>query len=137
MNIRVILGLALAASVCAAEAKVTTATPFADNMVLQRERPVPVWGKADPGETVTVQFAVNPPSAVVAVIVAVPKFTAVTRPLALTVATELSLEVQLIFLFDALAGAMVALNGMDAPKRMRRDGYSRLTPVTGTNAAVS
>ena len=57
MNIRVILGLALAASVCAAEAKVTTATPFADNMVLQRERPVPVWGKADPGETVTVQFA--------------------------------------------------------------------------------
>ena len=87
--------------------------------------------------TVTVQFAVNPPSAVVAVIVAVPKFTAVTRPLALTVATELSLEVQLIFLFDALAGAMVALNGMDAPKRMRRDGYSRLTPVTGTNAAVS
>ena len=57
MNIRVILGLALAASVCAAEAKVTTATPFADNMVLQRERPVPVWGTADPGEAVTVQFA--------------------------------------------------------------------------------
>ena len=26
-------------------------------MVLQRERPVPVWGKADPGATVTVEFA--------------------------------------------------------------------------------
>ena len=41
----------------AAEAKVITGTPFADNMVLQRGRAVPVWGKADPGEEVTVSFA--------------------------------------------------------------------------------
>ena len=41
----------------AAEAKVVTGTPFADNMVLQRGRAVPVWGKADPGEEVTVSFA--------------------------------------------------------------------------------
>ena len=33
------------------------ATPFADNMVLQRERPVRVWGTAEPGESVTVSFA--------------------------------------------------------------------------------
>src|SRR5258708_5927137 len=26
-------------------------------MVLQRDRAVPIWGKADPGETVTVHFA--------------------------------------------------------------------------------
>lgn len=30
---------------------------FSDHMVLQRERPVPVWGKADPDATVTVGFA--------------------------------------------------------------------------------
>lgn len=30
---------------------------FADNMVLQRDRPVPVWGTAGPDETVTVEFA--------------------------------------------------------------------------------
>ena len=30
---------------------------FSDHMVLQRDRPVPVWGKADPNTTVTVQFA--------------------------------------------------------------------------------
>ena len=36
---------------------VKTATPFADNMVLQRGRAVPVWGSADPGEKVTVSFA--------------------------------------------------------------------------------
>ncbi len=47
----------LSAAVIPAEAKVTTATPFADNMVLQRDRPVPVWGVADPGEKVTVSFA--------------------------------------------------------------------------------
>ena len=29
---------------------------FSDHMVLQREREVPVWGKADPGETVSVSF---------------------------------------------------------------------------------
>ena len=30
---------------------------FSDHMVLQREKPVPVWGWADPGEKVTVEFA--------------------------------------------------------------------------------
>ena len=40
-----------------AGAKVVSGTPFADNMVLQRGRAVPVWGVADPGEEVTVSFA--------------------------------------------------------------------------------
>lgn len=30
---------------------------FSDNMVLQQEKVLPVWGKAAPGETVTVEFA--------------------------------------------------------------------------------
>lgn len=30
---------------------------FSDNMVLQRNKPVKIWGKAQPGETVTVEFA--------------------------------------------------------------------------------
>ncbi len=47
----------IAASAFTAQAKVTTATPFADRMVLQRDAKVPVWGKADPGEKVTVTFA--------------------------------------------------------------------------------
>lgn len=37
--------------------KVELASPFADGMVLQRDRNVPVWGWADPGEKVTVSFA--------------------------------------------------------------------------------
>ena len=39
------------------EAKVVPATPFSDNMVLQRGMAVPVWGTADAGESVTVSFA--------------------------------------------------------------------------------
>jgi sialate O-acetylesterase len=38
-------------------ADVKLASPFTDHMVLQREMPVPVWGWADPGATVTVEFA--------------------------------------------------------------------------------
>lgn len=33
------------------------ASPFSDHMVLQREKPVAVWGWADAGESVTVSFA--------------------------------------------------------------------------------
>ncbi|WP_395745317.1 sialate O-acetylesterase [Prosthecobacter sp.] len=51
-------------SLCACLAALTTAhaavqmpSIFTDHMVLQRELPVPVWGKAAPGEEVTVEFA--------------------------------------------------------------------------------
>ncbi|HVS51324.1 MAG TPA: sialate O-acetylesterase [Opitutaceae bacterium] len=54
-----LLGLAGALALCpvVARADVKLASPFTDHMVLQRELPVPVWGWADPGETVTVEFA--------------------------------------------------------------------------------
>ncbi len=38
-------------------AEVTPSSMFGDHMVLQRDMPVPVWGKAAPGESVTVRFA--------------------------------------------------------------------------------
>ena len=38
-------------------ASVKLASIFSDNMVLQREMPIPVWGWADPGEKVKVTFA--------------------------------------------------------------------------------
>ena len=37
-------------------AEVEVADVFSDNMVLQRDLPVAVWGGADPGEKVTVSF---------------------------------------------------------------------------------
>jgi sialate O-acetylesterase len=46
----------IAAFPAAARAAVVPAPIFGDGMVLQRDRPVPVWGRAAPGETVTVSF---------------------------------------------------------------------------------
>src|SRR6185369_1874495 len=36
---------------------VRCASIFGDHLVLQRERTVPIWGEASPGEQVTVEFA--------------------------------------------------------------------------------
>lgn len=47
----------LLAITLSAFAEVTPSTMFGDGMVLQREMPVPVWGRATAGETVTVSFA--------------------------------------------------------------------------------
>ncbi|MFA6288009.1 MAG: sialate O-acetylesterase [Opitutaceae bacterium] len=49
-----ILALALATG---ANADITLAPLFRDGAVLQREKPVPVWGTADAGESITVTFA--------------------------------------------------------------------------------
>jgi sialate O-acetylesterase len=54
------LALALAAAIAAPPAliaKITPAPLFRDGAVLQREKPVPVWGVADAGEKITVTFA--------------------------------------------------------------------------------
>ena len=40
-----------------AQAGVKLASPFTDHMVLQCDKKVPVWGTADPGENVIVEFA--------------------------------------------------------------------------------
>ena len=64
--------------------------------------------------TVTAVVAVKLPSTVVAVIVAVPATTGVTTPPA-TVATFVSLDVQVTFLLVALAGATVAVMVPVAP----------------------
>lgn len=49
-----LLSLFLVLLASPAYAVVTLASPFTDHAVLQRERPVPVWGTAEAGETVTV-----------------------------------------------------------------------------------
>jgi sialate O-acetylesterase len=48
---------ALALATLSARATVQLASPFTSHMVLQCDSKVPVWGWADPGETVTVEFA--------------------------------------------------------------------------------
>ncbi|MBL9219708.1 MAG: hypothetical protein JNG82_14565 [Opitutaceae bacterium] len=52
---RILFLLLLLAAVLRAE--LTLAPVFTDHMVLQRDQPLPVWGRAVPGEPVTVEFA--------------------------------------------------------------------------------
>jgi sialate O-acetylesterase len=56
-----LLAFAIVATVFASRAVIAAelklASPFSDHMVLEREQPVPFWGKADPGTAVTVTFA--------------------------------------------------------------------------------
>lgn len=49
--------LAVLTSTAAAEESVRLPWVFGDHMVLQRGRPVPVWGEAAPGEEVRVSFS--------------------------------------------------------------------------------
>lgn len=45
------------AVLASASAAVKMPSIFSDHMVLQRDKPVPIWGQANPGEEVTVEFA--------------------------------------------------------------------------------
>ena len=40
-----------------ADQTLRVAVPFTDNMILQRQSDVPVWGSSKPGSRVTVEFA--------------------------------------------------------------------------------
>ena len=51
------LGATLTAGEIAVGGEIQLASLFGDQMVLQRDQPVPVWGWAQPGETIQVQFA--------------------------------------------------------------------------------
>lgn len=51
-----LVGLAIA-FVSGVRADIVPAPLFSDHAVLQRDKPVPIWGRADPGEKVTVTFA--------------------------------------------------------------------------------
>ena len=53
----VVLAIALAGTSAPARADVRLPAIFGDHMVLQEGRPLPFWGKADPGEAVTVSAA--------------------------------------------------------------------------------
>lgn len=48
--------LLLAALTSTASSAVKPASVFTDNMVLQRDQPIPIWGSADPGTKVEVEF---------------------------------------------------------------------------------
>ena len=92
--------------------------------VLLRLMPVAGW------ITVTSQVALKLlPSAVVAVMVAVPRDLAATKPLLLTVATLVLLDVHVTALLVVLLGDTVAVSCSVSPLLIVADVLSRLMPV--------
>ena len=61
---RVAAATAIALASVSASAAIRLAAPFTEGAVLQRQRLVPVWGRAEPGNTVKVAFADEERSAV-------------------------------------------------------------------------
>ena len=88
--------------------------------------------ETDGVQTVTAQDAVLPPSTVVTVIAALPALTAVTVPLASTVAAAGLLDAQVTALLVAFEGVMVAVRRKASPMAKVKVLRSRLTPVTET-----
>ena len=80
--------------------------------------------------TVTEHAAVFPPSSVFTVIVALPAETAVTLPVASTLATPGALLDQPTCLFVASAGATVAVSWPVSPTISSIEHLSSATPVT-------
>jgi hypothetical protein len=83
-------------------------------------------------ETVTTQFAVLLPSAVVTVIVALPIDMPVTVPFEDTVTTEEALVLHVTFLFVALYGETVTVKVALLPTKRDWVVLSNVTPVTET-----
>ena len=66
MNRRFLTSALFLCVASAARAEVRLPALFSDHMVLQRDAPVPVWGRGDAGEKVTVEFGGQTKSATAA-----------------------------------------------------------------------
>ena len=56
----VFLCIGFVSTVFAADSQLELAAPFTDNMILQRQSAVPVWGFDAPGTKITVEFGGQP-----------------------------------------------------------------------------
>src|SRR5438067_12566293 len=57
IRILLLVLITLTVATSAARANVSLPDVISDAMVLQQNQKVPIWGKADPGENITVKFA--------------------------------------------------------------------------------
>ena len=88
--------------------------------------------------TVTLAVAVIPPSLVVTDMTALPPPTPLTKPVSLTVATEVLLDLQTTLLSVAVAGATVAVSCCVAPTFIGGTvAGAKVTPVTGVAIIIT
>ena len=109
-NLITVLVLSLAASM--ARADVTLPAVLGSHMVLQRDRPIPIWGKADVGESVVVRLGKKEMKTEAndrgTWMVTFPKMKVSKKPLRLTVEGKNKIELQDVtaFLSESIAKQM-------------------------------
>ena len=123
--------LSVASSGLTVALRVTSSPTVIVRVDLSRVTPVTATGELE-AVTLTEQVAFLPPSAVVAMMVALPTPLPVTVPLSSTVAMAESLVAQLTFLLVALDGSIVATRVWLSPTPIVMDDLSSFMPVTAT-----
>jgi sialate O-acetylesterase len=132
-----VLLLSLAFMVQGAAAQLKIAEAFSDNMVLQRNKPVTIWGRAAAGKTVTLQFAGQQKATLADT---AGKWTVVLAPLQLS-ATPQNLTVtagETITLHNILVGDVWLCSGqsnMEYPLDSKLKRYA--APKKGTDEAAA
>lgn len=131
---RLLLGASLvAAALARLAADVTPAPVFTDHAVLQRGKPVPVWGTAEPGETVEVQFGRHSAHSVAddkgAWRLDLPALEASSEPAELTIRGK-----NTIVLKDVLVGEVWLASGQSNMEWILRNSYDRPLEVAASKS---
>jgi sialate O-acetylesterase len=156
MTFRFLTALLLLSTASAARAEVQICAIFSDHMVMQRDAPVPVWGRADADENVTVAFAGQTKNATAAAdgkwLVTLDPMSASTEPRALTLCGKNTLVISDVLVgevwlcggqsnmewsLENSTGGSEAIAAAQNPllRLARVEHHSQLTPQT--NAPVS
>src|SRR5262245_20490487 len=104
-----VLGALLPAIAGTARADVRLPAVIGNNMVLQRDAPLPIWGWADPGEQVTVSLGANKASATAGADgkwqVQLPAMTSSADPVEMTVAGKNTINLKNILIGEVWLGS--------------------------------
>ncbi len=137
-NWNFVLLLALASGVRTA-AEVSLSPLFQDHAVLQRDQPIPIWGRADPGETITVTFRDHRVSTTAPADgkwrVTLPALPADTRPAELVVVGRNTLRIADVLLGDVWICAGQSNMAFPVDPEPGRDGLRLDRQVEETAAA--
>jgi sialate O-acetylesterase len=136
---RFILFIAVLSNCCLA-AGLSLPSVFSDHMVLQRERPVPVWGKADPGAAITVEFAGQKKTATAGADgkwrVDLDPLAASSEPRELEVSSNLKSEIVNRKFSDVLVGEVWLCSGQ-SNMEMPMAGWLPECPIDNSSAEVA
>ena len=115
-----LIALICAVAASSAVAEVTLPDVIASSMVLQQRQAIPIWGTAEPGESVTVTFAGKKRTAVAGADgkwrIDLGKFDASAEPRSMTIAGKNTIELK-----DILVGEVWLVSGQSNMQRLLRE----------------